>query len=64
MQRRKSLFFYGPSVASTFGEFPPFVQYTQQYFKNLFMHSLPIPYDMPVPPIWTDDRLNWLEKNF
>ncbi|QGG51666.1 S66 family peptidase [Lysinibacillus pakistanensis] len=54
--------FYGPSVASTFGEFPPFVQYTQQYFKNLFMHSLPIPYDMPVPPIWTDDRLNWLEK--
>ncbi len=54
--------FYGPSVASTFGEFPPFVQYTEQYFKDIFMHSLSIPYSMPMPPIWTDDRLNWLEK--
>jgi len=54
--------FYGPSVASTFGEFPPFVHYTEQYFKDMFMQSLTLPYDMPLPPIWTDDRLNWLEK--
>lgn len=54
--------FYGPSVASTFGEFPPFVHYTEQYFKDLFLHSLSTPYTMPIPPIWTDDRLNWLEK--
>jgi len=54
--------FYGPSVASTFGEFPPFVHYTEQYFIDMFMHCVAIPYDMPQPPIWTDDRLNWLEK--
>ncbi|MGE6514181.1 S66 family peptidase [Lysinibacillus sphaericus] len=54
--------FYGPSVASTFGEFPPFVHYTAQYFKELFVDSLTFPYEMPIPPIWTDDRVNWLEK--
>ena len=54
--------FYGPSVASTFGEFPPFVHYTEQYFKDLFLRSLSIPYDIPIPPIWTDDRVNWLER--
>ena len=54
--------FYGPSVASTFGEFPPFVNYTEQYFKELFMQDVPIPYEMPTPPIWTDERINWLEK--
>ncbi|QQP10209.1 hypothetical protein FJQ98_12880 [Lysinibacillus agricola] len=29
----------------------------------MFLHSLSIPYNMPIPPIWTDDRLNWLEKS-
>ena len=54
--------FYGPSVASTFGEFPPFVNYTEQYFLKLFTQSMSFPYEMPIPPIWTDDRVNWLEK--
>ncbi len=54
--------FYGPSVASTFGEFPPFVNYTEQYFIDLFMQTIPIPYEVSIPPIWTDDRVNWLEK--
>ncbi|MFJ7666561.1 S66 peptidase family protein [Lysinibacillus sp. NPDC097195] len=54
--------FYGPSVASTFGEYPPFVHDTEQYFKDLFMQSVAIPYEMSLPPMWTDDRLNWLEK--
>ena len=55
--------FHGPSVASTFGEFPPFVHYTEHYFKQLFMQRVNLPYKMPIPPIWTDDRVNWLEKN-
>lgn len=54
--------FHGPSVASTFGEFPPFVHYTEHYFKQLFMQTVVLPYKMPIPPIWTDDRVNWLEK--
>lgn len=54
--------FHGPSVASTFGEFPPFVDLTEHYFKQLFMQPLELPYQMPIPPIWTDDRINWLEK--
>ncbi|KOS68458.1 peptidase S66 [Lysinibacillus contaminans] len=55
--------FHGPSVASTFGEFPPFVDFTEHYFKQLFMQQLKLPYKMPIPPIWTDDRINWLEKS-
>lgn len=54
--------FYGPSVASTFGEFPPFVDLTEHYFKQLFMKKCQPPYKMPIPPIWTDDRINWLDK--
>ena len=54
--------FHGPSVASTFGEFPPFVDLTEHYFKQLFMQNLKLPYQMPIPPFWTDDRINWLEK--
>ena len=54
--------FHGPSVASTFGEFPPFVHYTEHYFKQLFMQTIDLPYRMAISPIWTDDRVNWLEK--
>ncbi|MFJ8260626.1 S66 peptidase family protein [Rummeliibacillus sp. NPDC094406] len=54
--------FYGPSVASTLGEFPPLVEDTTQYFRMMFMEGLQAPYNVPMPKWWSDDRVNWLEK--
>lgn len=55
--------FYGPSVASTLGEFPPLVDDTIKYFKMMFMDGNDIPYTIPTPKYWSDDKVNWLEKN-
>lgn len=54
--------FYGPSVTSTLGEFPPLVEDTIKYFKRMFMNELQAPYDIPISNLWSDDLVNWLEK--
>ncbi|WP_102691920.1 S66 family peptidase [Rummeliibacillus pycnus] len=54
--------FYGPSVASTLGEFPPLVEDTIKYFKWMFMEENHVPYTIPMPKQWSDDKVNWLEK--
>ncbi len=55
--------FYGPAVASSFGEFPPFVDWTYDSFLTIVGKRCQIPYDYKMPVVWTDEFLNWSEQN-
>ena len=54
--------FYGPSVASSFGELPPFVDWTFDNF-NGFLEGIKTPYTYEMPKVWTDEFINWNEQN-
>ncbi len=51
--------FYGPAVASSFGEFPPFVDITYNNFNLLMKNNL----ILNKPHFWTDEFVNWSEQN-
>lgn len=51
--------YYGPALVSSFGEFTPFVDDTYQYFKEVVMDNLELPYTYKMPKYWTDEYLNW-----
>lgn len=55
--------FYGPALASSFGEFPPFVDMTFDYFKSMIEEGVMIPYEYQMPRVWTDEFINWGEQN-
>lgn len=55
--------FYGPALASSFGEFPPFVDMTFDYFKSMIANRVTIPYEYQMPRVWTDEFINWGEQN-
>lgn len=54
--------FYGPALVPSFGEFEPLVNDTYRYFERYFMHESEPPYEVPMPPFWSDEPVNWLEK--
>lgn len=51
--------YYGPALVSSFGELPPFVDYTYQYFKEITMNDINIPYTFELPEYWTDEYIHW-----
>lgn len=51
--------YYGPAIVASFGELPPFVDLTYQYFEEVIMGKAAVPYKMPKPSIWTDEYINW-----
>ncbi len=55
--------FYGPALASSFGEFPPFVDRTYDYFKSILCDDLTLPYAYQMPAVWTDECINWSEQD-
>lgn len=55
--------FYGPAVASSFGEFPPFVDMTFEYFDLFMKGNICYPYEYNMPMVWTDEYINWSEQN-
>lgn len=54
--------FYGPALVPSFGEFEPFVDYTYEYFSKILMEKQAIPFEVPTPPFWSDEPLNWEVK--
>ena len=54
--------YYGPSLIPSFGEFEPLVNNTYRYFEQYFMDENKLPYEVPMPPFWSDEPVNWLEK--
>ncbi|WP_186429629.1 S66 peptidase family protein [Clostridium sp. BSD9I1] len=51
--------YYGPALVASFGELPPFVDYTYEYFKEVTMDNTIIPYVFEMPKYWTDEYINW-----
>lgn len=51
--------YYGPALVASFGELPPFVDYTYKYFKEITMDETVIPYDFQIPDYWTEEFINW-----
>lgn len=54
--------YYGPALIPSFGEFEPLVNDTYRYFEHYFMEETKLPYEVPMPPYWSDEPVNWLEK--
>ena len=55
--------FYGPALAASFGEFPPFADRTFEYFKSILLDDLQLPYEYKMPAAWTDEFISWSEQN-
>ncbi|MGK0467257.1 S66 family peptidase [Clostridium sp.] len=51
--------YYGPALVASFGELPPFVDFTYKYFKEITMDKMKIPYVFETPEYWTDEHVNW-----
>lgn len=51
--------FYGPALVASFGEFPPFVDYTYRYFKEILMDDIELPYSYKMPEFWSDEQIDW-----
>ncbi|WP_346899282.1 S66 peptidase family protein [Clostridium sp. UBA7503] len=51
--------YYGPALVASFGELPPFVDATYEYFKEIIMDEIKIPYVFEIPQYWTDEYVNW-----
>lgn len=55
--------FYGPALASSFGEFPPFVDLTFDHFKSIVCDHLTLLCEYKMPPVWTDEFINWSQQD-
>lgn len=55
--------FYGPALASSFGEFPPFVDMTFDSFQSVALRGGMPPYRYQMPPVWTDEYINWEQQD-
>lgn len=55
--------FYGPALASSFGEFPPFVDATFDAFRRVILEGVSLPYAFPMPVSWTDEYINWSQQD-
>lgn len=55
--------FYGPALASSFGEFPPFVDATFDSFKAIIRDTISVPYAYQKPSVWTDEFIDWGSQN-
>lgn len=53
--------FYGPAVAASFGEWPPFVDWTFEAFLRLMEGKVPLRCEMP--PFWTDEWIDWSRQD-
>ena len=54
--------FYGPDVASSFGELPPFVDWTFESF-NTFVNGISVPYNYEMPIAWTEEFIDWSKQD-
>ncbi len=55
--------FYGPTVVASFGELPPYVDQTFEYFENIVGRKVPLPFTLPTPEFWTDERIDWAAQD-
>lgn len=51
--------YYGPAVVASFGEFPPFVDKTYEYFEDILINLDKLPFELKTPEEWTDEYIPW-----
>lgn len=51
--------YYGPAVVASFGEFPPFVDKTFEYFESIVGEKASFPCVLPTPESWTEEFIDW-----
>lgn len=54
--------FYGPALVASFGEFPPYVDETYNYFMDIVGKEHDI-YEFETPSYWTDEFIDWGSQN-
>ena len=55
--------FYGPALAASFGELPPYVEATFDAFQKVCAGAIHLPYDYPMPAQWTEEFIPWDTQN-
>ncbi len=55
--------FYGPALAASFGEFPPFAEETFRFFHEMILSPAKVPYAYGMPEQWTEEFIPWSEQN-
>ena len=45
-----------------FGEYPPFVDKTYEYFENVLIKSNNLPLELQTPNEWTEEYIPWEEQ--
>lgn len=51
--------YYGPAVVASFGELPPYVDRTWEYFSNIVTGEKQTPHCLPTPQEWTEEFIDW-----
>ena len=51
--------YYGPAVVASFGELPPYVDRTWEYFSNIVGGEKQPPHCLPTPREWTEESIDW-----
>lgn len=54
--------YYGPAMVASFGEYPPFVDKTYEYFENVLIKSNNLPLELQTPNEWTEEYIPWEEQ--
>lgn len=54
--------YYGPALAASFGELPPFVDETWANFADILMQPA-YPHILPTPETWTDEFIPWEQQD-
>lgn len=55
--------YYGPAIVASFGEYPPLVDKTYDYFKEITKGDVKLPFTIENPKSWTDEMINWEEQD-
>ena len=55
--------YYGPALAASFGEFPPYVDETFRFFWDIVGEEASLPHSLPTPEHWTDERIDWATQD-
>lgn len=54
--------YYGPAMVASFGEFSPFVEETFEYFEDVLIKDLVLPFSFKTPKQWTEEFIPWEEQ--
>lgn len=51
--------YYGPALVASFGELGYFVDTTYDYFNDIVIGDMQLPYKIECPQFWTDEFIDW-----